>query len=471
MTGVMAVFPKEGIFLNDGITLRFTTLNDFFEGDTTKVNMQDIIAEIEELGIADTVGLTIEKEAIAPGLKANSNKSKKLQYPEGNHSVLYPAFEALSRAASNTSPVRIIHFGDSQIEGDRMTNYIRNELQKKFGGIGSGLHPAIPAVPSFSIKQNYSDNFSRYQGFGKKNPDITHRRFGVTASFAKFTPIYADSVPDTLPVSTAWLGLQKARAAYSKAQYFKKLKLFYGHNQHPFLLKMFADDAKLSEDSVPAGNRLLTRSWNFDKTPEHIRIFLEGKDSPEIYGFSLEGPNGVQVDNISLRGQSGTIFGSLDQSIFKGMTDAMNVKLILMQFGGNTVPYIQSEKEAQNYGSNIQWQIKYLKRIIPGSVVIVIGPSDMATKVEGKMQTYPYLPTVRDALIKAAFDTGSPYFDIYEVMGGKNSMVGWVENKLASSDHVHFLPDGAIKISKAFIASFMEDYEAYRREGPSKDPN
>ncbi len=462
MIGFMAVYPEKGIRINDDITLRFSTLNDFFEEDTTKVDMRDILAEIEELGIIDTIIPPGGEEVIAPEPEISANEGKKLQYPDGDRSVLYPAFEALSQAASGTSPVRVIHFGDSQIEGDRMTNLIRNELQQKFGGIGSGLQPAIPAVPSFSIKQDHSDNFVRHPGFGTKNPDITHRRFGVTAAFAKYTPFYADSVLDTIPATTGWLSLRQAKAAYGKAQSFNTLKLFYGHNQRAFLLKAFADDAKLSEDSIPPSNGLRTRTWYFDKTPEHVQVFLEGKDSPEIYGFSLEGSNGVQVDNIGLRGQSGTIFGGLDQSIFKGMTDVMNVKLILMQFGGNTVPYIKSEKAAENYGSNFRRQIEYLKRIIPGSVVIVIGPSDMATKVEGKMQTYPYLPAVRDALKKAAFDTGSPYFDIYEVMGGMNSMVGWVENNLAGSDYVHFSPGGAKKIAKTFVASFLEDYEAYQ---------
>lgn len=462
MIGVMAFFPKDGVPLNEDITLRFTSLQDFFEEDTTKVDMRDILAEIDELGIIDTIIPPVGDEVVAPEPEISPNEVKKIQYPDGDRSVLYPAFEALSQAGEGTSPVRVIHFGDSQIEGDRMTNFIRNELQKKFGGQGSGLHPAIPAVPSFSVKQDHSDNFKRHPGFGKKNPNITHRRYGVTAALAKYTPFYADSALDTIDATTGWLSLRRARAAYGLAQTYSTLQFYYGHNQRPFLLKMFADDAKVSEDSIPAGKGLRTRTWYFDKTPDHVQIFLEGKDSPEIYGFSMEGSSGVQVDNIGLRGQSGTIFGGLDQSIFKGMTDRMNVKLILMQFGGNTVPYIKSEKAAQNYGNNFRRQIEYLKRIIPGSVVIVIGPSDMAKKVEGKMQTYPYLPAVRDALKKAAFDTGSPYFDIYEVMGGMNSMVGWVENKLAGSDYVHFSPSGAKKIARTFVASFLEDYEAYK---------
>ena len=463
MIGVMAVFPKDGIPIANDVTLRFSSLDDLFNEDTSKVDMREVLADIEELGIIDTIIPPGDSVNGAPEPEIAPNEVKKLQYPDGDRSVLYPVFEALSTASSGTSPVRVIHFGDSQIEGDRMTSLIRNELQKKFGGSGSGLHPAVSAVPSFSLVQDKSENFKRHPGFGKKNPEITHRRFGVTAAFAKYTPFYADSILDTIPATTGWLSIKKANACYGLAKSFNTLKLYYGHNQRPFLLKMFADQAKVSEDSIPAGTGLRTRTWYFDKTPDFVQFFFEGKDSPEIYGLSLENSSGVLVDNIGLRGQSGTIFGGLDQSIFKGMLDQMNVKLLLMQFGGNTVPYIKGEKSAKNYGANFRRQIEYLKRIIPGVTVIVIGPSDMATKIEGKFQTYPNLPAVRDALKQAAFDTGSPYFDIYEVMGGRNSMMGWVEQKLAGSDYVHFSPSGAKKIAKTFVASFMEDYEAYQR--------
>jgi lysophospholipase L1-like esterase len=228
---------------------------------------------------------------------------------------------------------------------------------------------------------------------------------------------------------------------------------------------VFLDDVLFSDENLPANKGLMVRTWHFDQTPKKIMLIMEGYDSPDIYGLSLESDAGVALDNISMRGSSGTTFGSLERVPFKPMLDSLNPKLLLLQYGGNTVPYIKDQKAAENYGRSFKGQIEYLKGLLPGVCIIVIGPGDMSTKVEGEMQTYPNLVHVRDALRKAAFDAGVGFFDIYEAMGGHNSMLQWVEAKpaLAAADYVHFSPQGAKLIADAFIKSLMADYEAYHQ--------
>lgn len=475
LLGIMAIFPKEGLKINDQLTLYFPTLADFVADDTTEVDMNAILAEVDELGKIDTTPKptpdTVIVESDDPVY--GDNDPRKIQYPEGDLSILYPAFRALEAAGAEAAPAHVFHFGDSQIEGDRMTNLIRARFQDKFGGGGPGLHAAVPAITSFSLRQKHSDNFVRYPGYGRKKEGVNHNRYGATASFARFTPIVPDSMLDSVEVSTGWLQIEKAPPAYNKAKSFNQMRLFYGYNRRKVVLKLFVDDEEISVDTIPPNSSLQTRTWNFDGTPGKIMVFMEGQDSPEVYGVVLQEQNGVVVNNIGLRGQSGTLFSGLERGTFTGMLLGLNTKLIIMQFGGNTVPYIKGEKSAKNYGNSVRNQIRFFKRILPDVPVILIGPSDMSTKVQGKLQTYPYLEDVRNALREGAFEAGAAYFDIYEVMGGRNSMIGWVENDppLAASDYVHFNPKGARKISQAFVASFMEDYAAYRAQEGKKKPS
>ena len=467
LLGVMAVFPKGGLPVTDQLTLYFPTLEEFFAEDTTKADMEQILAELDELAVMDTAAkpAAYTTDPLPEGPVKSPNKAKKIQYPDGDRSILYPAFAALEQAGSGEKPTRIIHFGDSQIEGDRMTSLIRSKLQEKFGGSGPGLFAAVPMVPSLSVRQSSSEHWKRYPGYGSKDPSVDHKRYGALAAFARFNPIQPDSMLDSLPSVTAWLQVLKSSAGYSGVKSFSRLKLYYGHARRPFSLKLFADDAPVSEDSIPASTGLKVKTWNFASTPDKLMLFFEGKDSPEVYGLSLESSSGIAVDNVAMRGQSGTLFGGLDYGIFKGMIVDLNAKLLFLQYGGNTVPYIKDEKAARNYGNSFRRQISYLKDMVPGLCVVVLGPSDMATKVEGKLQTYPHLEDVRNALKDAAFEAGAAYFDIYEVMGGYNSMIGWVENEpsLAAPDYVHFNISGAKKIAKAFVTSFLEDYEDYKR--------
>ena len=108
---------------------------------------------------------------------------------------------------------------------------------------------------------------------------------------------------------------------------------------------------------------------------------------------------------------------------------------------------IEDRKECENYGKWFKSQILRLKSLRPGVTIIVIGPSDMSIKENNKYVTYPWLETVRDELKKATFEAGGSYWDLYEAMGGRNSMPSWVNTSpsLAAKDYVHFSVRGAEK--------------------------
>ena len=139
---------------------------------------------------------------------------------------------------------------------------------------------------------------------------------------------------------------------------------------------------------------------------------------PYSGGVSLESQSGVVVDNIPLREvpapSSPREAGACWQMPIVPWGD-----MFILQFGGNVMPYIEDEQACINYGNWFASQIKYLKSIRPDAVFIVIGPSDMSTKIGTEYVTYPLLPNVRDALRKAALQSGAAYFDLFEAMGGR----------------------------------------------------
>jgi lysophospholipase L1-like esterase len=468
------VIPKGGLTL-PGITIAdreltgeytfyFPRWEDFFTPDTTKAKdideiLADLNADIDTLNAADTNGGDFRKAADM------GRPPKTLQYPNDDPSVLFPVFEALEQSMNGKKPVRIMHFGDSQIEGDRMSALFRARIQEKFGGTGPGLVSAKPLTSSMSVVVEYSESMQRFAQYGGVDKSVTHRRYGAMATFSRFAPIVPDSAYAETELQTGWVSLSVSRAAFATSKNYSNLKMYYGFNRSDVNVKVFLDDVLFADDNIPANKSMNVKHWHFGKTPNKIMIIMEGFDSPDIYGFSMESDGGVALDNVSMRGSSGTSFSALERVPFKPMLDSLNPKLLLLQYGGNSVPYIEDEKSAQSYGRSFKNQIEYLKGLMPGVGVIVIGPSDMSTKIEGRMQSYPNLVHVRDALRQAAFDAGAGFFDIYEAMGGQNSMLEWVEADppLAAPDYVHFSPQGARIIAETFIKSFMADYEAYHR--------
>jgi acetyl/propionyl-CoA carboxylase alpha subunit len=63
----------------------------------------------------------------------------------------------------------------------------------------------------------------------------------------------------------------------------------------------------------------------------------------------------------------------------------------------------------------------------------------------------------------AAFAEGCAFWDMYSVMGGKNSMISWVKNNppYAGPDYTHFTPGGARKVADLLYKSILREYEAW----------
>lgn len=448
--------PKDGFVINDEFTLKFSSL----EKDTTEVKPIEKIADVEAFLQELEIDSTAIKDSIQRAEIARRIRLSHIQWPQDNRTSMSVLFEQLEQVKAKKSKARIMHYGDSQIEGDRITSIIRNEIQKYYGGTGPGLIPVVEGVANASIIQTNSENWNRFTLFGRPDTNIKHRRYGPLCSFG----MYSYPTDTNLSESrTAWVDFGQSGMTYWNTKQYTQSYLYYGHAPDSFTITTSIDGENFTQETYPPTESFSTIKWNFTKAPKHFKVEFTSKVSPEFYAFSFEGKSGVTVDNIGLRGSSGTLFKKLDGTQLSGFMRSQPIDLFILQFGGNTVPYIKSEKKAIGYGNWFRSQLKYLMKLNPEAAFIVIGPSDMATKIDGDFTTFPYLELVRDVLKKAAFETGAGYWDLYEVMGGKNSMVSWAEAEkpLAGKDYVHFNSLGTRKVSELFMKAFWYEKELW----------
>jgi lysophospholipase L1-like esterase len=132
-----------------------------------------------------------------------------------------------------------------------------------------------------------------------------------------------------------------------------------------------------------------------------------------------------------------------------------------LQFGVNVVPYVI--KDYTFYEEQFYNQLKLLKSIAPGVSILVVGVSDMSRK-EGELYvSYPNIEKIRDAQRRAAFKAGCAFWDLYEAMGGENSMPSWVFAKpaLANKDFTHFTAKGASLVSEMLYKALLSEYEKF----------
>ncbi len=465
--------PKNGLQLWDGVRFEFPTFKDTFlakENIKKKKTLAAIIAEdIEDLEDQEEEKLTPEEQRKIDSTRAiavkDSIRAWQLQfhYPEGDKSILYPFFETLNGAKNASRPIHILHYGDSQIEGDRMTAYIRHKMQSRFGGSGPGWLPSVPLVfpKSYSIK--HSDNWRKAHFYGLRDSSITHRRYGAMAIFGRFCPYPNDSIPNDTLEHEAWITYKSASKAYENTKSFRDFRLFYGQNTRPVHIQLFEGDSLIKTDTLRPTSTTKVFRYRFNHEVKNIRLKFKGYDSPDIYGVSLDGTSGVEVSNIAMRGNSGTDFRRLVREPLTVTYSQFDIRLVILQFGGNVLPFAKTDKGIENYAHRFEQNINYLKNLLPNASFIVIGPSDMSLLEGTEWITYPKLTKVRDELKEAALNAGVVYWDLYEAMGGNGAMKAWVdaEQPLAIKDHVHFTNRGARKTGQWFFNALIKDFQEW----------
>ena len=444
--GVGAIFPEDGLKVGQW-TLFFPSPNEVFKAE--KADEMDIEENLEKLQQQTSIAAEIKSlaDSILFYRDFVINNRARLHFPENDYTFFDKLFAQLEQASLEQKAVHLLHYGDSQIEMDRISGTFRQRLQEQFGGEGAGIVPAIQVIPSISVNQSYSGNLSRYIIYGDTTTKrASHRRYGMLASFSQLDGFAAIHIASS-----------NNKRAYQGTKQFSRMVLLVGNNAANFTATCKNQTKTIKE--AKKGVSVLT--WDFEQPISKASISLQG--TAEIYGISMEGKSGVTVDNVPLRGCSGTIFTGIDAQNLTQCYHYANVKLIMMQFGGNFMPGVNSDKMVKYCAERVEKQIQYLQKIHPTAKILFIGPSDMSKTIKGKLQTYTYLPAMNEALKQTALDNGAAYWDMFNVMGGENSMIAWVKHSppWAGGDYIHFTEAGAEKIATTLSDAFFVHYQFY----------
>ncbi len=325
-----------------------------------------------------------------------------------------------SLTTANTRKVRIVHYGDSQIEEDRMSSQIREVLQDRFGGAGVGLMPLAQTIPSRSVKQTLIMNsktitpqtLTRNIVYGPKRMQRSDGLYGAMGQVAFMN--------DSL---------------VSGSEHLTLICTPTDHRPRYTQVKLFADSSIHHEQ--------------YGDT-----ISLQGKGA--VYGISQESSTGIIVDNIPMRGCLGLVFNKIDSTQLTHFYRNENVTLIIMQFGGNAIPFNEKPSTIQSIVRGLRQQVRYIQSCAPHASILFIGPSDMLTTIDGVEQSYPMVSYMDRLLHKMALEEHIAYFSLFRWMGGNGSMARWKEIGLAGSDGIHFMRSGARKAGNAVAEWLVE---------------
>ncbi len=471
LLGILSLgFPSEGISVGT-FTLRFPSLKEKIEEtkeDLSEAPKPDPEANIKKM-LEETRARQFAEYADSLAFYESffKNGPTRFDFPDGNPAWFDRFFDRVLQANDSGEVVHIVHYGDSQLEGDRITATFREALQSLFGGSGPGMVPPLADIPSFVFNSHSIGNLARHRIFGPAEEHAPNNKYGPLAQTTDLNGHATFSFKKSLH-----------QKKFPNAGRFQKVRLLANKaNLKTKLIYKAAVIDTLQNDSVPEYRTrsqkflatdptvetlpgLSVYTWDLLHETESVTLTVSGKAS--LYTIVLDGTSGVAVDNVAMRGSSGTIFTKMDNELLGASLKTINAKLILMEYGGNLVPSVTR--------SNLDWvektlerQIKALQKAVPDADILFIGPADMSKKINGKWTSYPNLEMTVEKIREVALKNGCAYWDMYRVMGGKDAMISWVKEKppLGGPDYIHFTRAGASRIGELLYNAIKLHYDYY----------
>lgn len=355
-------------------------------------------------------------------------------------------YDALTRVNEMNRPVRIAYFGDSFIEGDILTGYLREFLQKKYGGRGVGYVSITNPTAGFrpTVIHRYSGWSSHASTdsccFVRANQDLANRYF--------------------IPRSGAWVSLRGTNRNYSTVDTCTVSTCYFLSNDSVHLQATLND-----RDAIPfavVGDstlQALTVEGRIGSVKWSVR---EARGKSLFYGVSMESKRGVVVDNFSLRGSSGQQLRSVPERFLNQFHHLRPYDLIVLHYGPNIAS--QKVRNYSYYTRAMSQVMDHLKRCFPNTSFLIIGASDRAVKDEfGELVSMQGTLSLIQYQKSLAADQHIAFWNLYEAMGGEGSIVRMVQAKPseANYDYTHINFRGGKHLAQILFDALVYGQEQY----------
>jgi len=429
------------------------------------VKRTQLFSDVLSLGKAKQVPLltkalndSIVKKTQQQIVLRNQDPATIIEFSKDSTGGLSCFFEALRKTKKNKRKIRVAYFGDSMIEGDLITQDLRRLLQEQFGGEGVGFVPITSIVAGFrqTIIHSFSPNWHNYNLL---DPVSEKHTLGISGYV--FEPSYYVADVDTSNVASESGGswVKYTSVNQKRLNKFTDVKLFYGMSEGNNYITYNQQQKKL--DGKNAVNELVLNSANPIKS---IAANFVCQSPVNIYGFSFESDSGIYIDNFSFRGNSGMPLTKIPQKVLSGLNNYLDYDLVVLQYGVNVVNH--NVKDYTFYETGMKAVVDHFKSCFPNASVLIVGAGDKGLRQNGVYSTDPAVPLVVDAQKKVAEKTNSAFWNLYESMGGNNSMVSWVQGDTvyANKDYTHFNFRGANKVATMLYRHLTQKYDEYNKK-------
>ena len=342
-------------------------------------------------------------------------------------------FEELSdlSSARDKKVVSIVHIGDSHIQANYITGMVRNLFQDDFGNAGRGL------VFPYRLANSYGPNDVKFNYVGKWDYCSIKKNFESNKiGMVGYSAIPQPNSELSIKVS------EKGSLTFNKIT----------------ILDEFGTLLPISDSNVISWERINNQTFiASENLISEIRFKSTHsiKIKPNIQGVILTNDSsGILYHSMGVNGA--TVSQYLRSSNFQNQMVDLDAKLTVISFGTNDCYTYSSKFCSSCVKEDYQKMIQRIRKQDPDMAILITTPSDHFFR---RRYSNKNLVKLRSVLYEIVDEENVALWDLYQIMGGKNSILDWQKASLARRDLIHFTKEGYEKQGDLLYRALMYHYE------------
>ncbi len=357
-----------------------------------------------------------------------------------------------SLMAGSGRSVNIWHVGGSHVQA----GHFSYRLQERLTTMADSLKGERGFIFPYRIAKTNSDKSFRTSFTGEWLSAMaasTHKdlnpRFGIMGIAAQTS--------DSL--ATVGIGLNISADTLWRFNRFRILGYASSPDVRPYLVSG-ADTLDFVIDTE-------TQSYLFDLPAETDTVTI-GFHIPQGQSFTLTGTepiSGRKGINYYCSGVNGARLTTWLEQCPDLPRDLQLVKpdLAIFAVGINDSACKAVDFKPEVFKENYRRLIRIIREQSPDCAFVFITNNDSYRYISRGMTYNHNGPTVQKAMFELAKEYGAAVWDVYDIMGGKDSVIKWRNAGLVKSDRLHFTQEGYVLLGDMLYNALVDDYNAQKR--------
>lgn len=316
--------------------------------------------------------------------------------------------------------VTVVHIGDSHIQADYFSGFIREKLQLSFGDAGRGL-----VFPYQLAKSNAPADIESSSNITWEFNRVAHPEIMLNPGISGFV-IQTNELMPRIDISI------KQNTKADSSHYFNRLKFYIDTSKYSSWIMNLQGTEKKYFINNNTNDTLIYKGVFLEMPVNSFSIYsIPTSTTKAFYGVSLENSKpGVLYHSIGVNGAQYSQFNS--SPLFWRQVSSLKGDLFIVSLGTNEAQ--KSVFNSQEFKSQLQHMVNHIKRVAPNACILITSPPDSYTGTAPNNN----LLLINKEMTSFCTENMIPFWNLYMVTNGYGSSKTWYAKGLMTRDRIHF---------------------------------